>query len=586
MNKQFWNVLLCGAALVLSTGTFTACGDDTDELESRVAVLEGAYADLKDQLGKALTTGSSVVSAENKDGVWTLKLSDGTTIVIDTNVKASTGGSTAGGSAVTVEQGEGSFTITVDGTSYTIPTGATVNSLVYVPEYADGKVIVGNEGATVKFLARPAISDLSKASFSIVDVVELKTRSVGSNNEFVIAGDVTESEGYLSVPLKGIKAVAGASYAVALQVNCSGTVITSNYFTVEVAEDFYFESEKIGDYAIKAEYQPTEVDANGFCSMTIDGLKLLSPMNFKDLFDQFPENAQFQVAPHAEQPGGKAQEKWELLDKSLAADGSWDFYANPGTSFNDNAEQPGFLVYVVADNVTKAKIYVKISDALADVDFTMFTGGSECEWGGREKYLQMGAQTIDIQAAFQNFTTEFPIIHNNQDKFFDVWASASVSNGDDLLIFNNDGRLELTDEGKKYVGKGRGIFWFYRGFAIYVPETVATDGKYIDENGKEYSAGEGYGYDFWMGQPNDYVNDPVGFYSNVASWNVTIDEKTGVISLPDTYTGYGLRMAIVAAFEYAYGVKTLVSGDDKFVLAFFNRRLAPAEAKMPAPKKD
>ena len=130
--------------------------------------------------------------------------------------------------------------------------------------------------------------------------------------------------------------------------------------------------------------------------------------------------------------------------------------------------------------------------------------------------------------------------------------------------------------GAEYAAKSRGIYWFYRGFAIYVPETLAVeDGKYIGTNGKSYAGGEGYDYDLWLGSY---------FYDPVSSWNFKIDEQTGVITLPETYTGYGFRIGVGAGYEYAYGVKKIGEAD-QFGLFFFNRRLAPEGATMPAPKE-
>lgn len=170
MKKQFFRALLCGA-VVLSAGTFVSCDNQYDELSSRVTVLEGYIKQIQTQLGNALVTGASIVDAkQDAKGGWELTLSDGQKIKIE--AASTTGG--GGGSTITVEQGDGYFTITVDGTAYTIPTGAKVNSLVYVPEYTDGKVLLGNEGATARFLATPSVN-VADASFDIAVADELKT---------------------------------------------------------------------------------------------------------------------------------------------------------------------------------------------------------------------------------------------------------------------------------------------------------------------------------------------------------------------------------------------------------------------------
>lgn len=577
MNKRFFNVFLCGI-VILSTGTFYSCDDDTDDLESRISVVEVAIDDLKNQLSKALTTGASITKVEETGGTYKLTLSDGQTITI----KPGSGS----GSDISVVTKDNTVIITVDGTEYVIPMGSAVNSLVYSPEYTDGIVNLGNSAVTVSFLATPAVSAdaLKNATFDFADAHELKTRS-GSNGLFKIDGEVTVSGDFINVPVKGIGVEAGKSYAVALLMNISGTTISSDYFTVKVSDDFSFNSEEIGGFTIKAAYNPKSLE-NGFSEMTINGLDLIKLTNFKDLFDELPANAVFSLAGKGRQPEGSAQDKWDALNSNLAQNGDWAMTKRLGTSFNESEDRKGFLFNVIANDVIKAKIYVMINDELAGIDFTgQFTAQAEAEWGGREKSLAMGAQTIDIQQGFTDYETEYPIIHGGATGFFDKWAGFAVTMGDEYLVFNDGSQLALSDLAKEYAAGSRGLYWFYRGFAIYVPEALATeDGKYIDENGKSYSGGEGYGYDFWLGQYNEYIDNPATFYpADVTKFGVTIDEKTGAITLPDTYTGYGLRIGIGAGYEYAYGVKKIGSAD-QLGLFFFNRRLAPAGGTMPAPK--
>ena len=252
MKKQFFSALLCGA-VVLSAGTFVSCENQYDELSSRVTVLEGYISEIKAQLGKALMTGASITSAtQDAKGNWTFVLSNGDTVVIN----ASTGGGTTagGGSSVTVTQGEGNFTITVDGESYTIPTGASVNSLVYVPEYVDGKVLLGNDGAKVRFLATPAV-DVAKAQFDIAVAEELKTRA---SSLIKIESAVAEN-GYVVLTLKGLAVQAGKSYVVVVSMTSGGTTITSDAFTVEVASEFSFESEALAAAEFADGVQVTEI---------------------------------------------------------------------------------------------------------------------------------------------------------------------------------------------------------------------------------------------------------------------------------------------------------------------------------------
>lgn len=582
MKKQFFSALLCGA-VVLSAGTFVSCDNQYDELSSRVTVLEGYISEIKAQLGKALMTGASITSAtqNEKTGDWTFVLSNGETVVI----KASTGGgsTSGGGSAVTVEQGEGSFTITVDGESYTIPTGASVNSFVYVPEYTDGKVVLGNDGAKVRFLATPAV-DVANATFDVAVAEELKTRA---GSFFKVDGAAVEN-GYVVVTLKGLGVEAGKSYAVAVSMTSGGTVISSDVFTVEVASDFSFEAEALGGVTIKEEYAPVAADADGFMAMTVKGSVLLQDgLNFSTFFSELPEGAVFQAAPNGSQPGGKAQEKSDLLSQSLKADGSFAWASRPGTAFNENADRPGFLVYVTANDQIKAKIYVVINDELAGLE-EAFQGGRsgnfEAEWGGREMALGLGVNEIDIVKAFCNYETDITIRHGSSDDWFAKWASYEVvTANEDVVVSVSDGKLVLgSDLAKTYAKGSRGIFWFYRGFAIYVPEALATDGKYTADNGEEFSGGEGYGVDMWMGQYNEYIYNASTWYDNCKQWGITLDES-GVLRTSEDYTGYGLRIAFDGGYEYAYGVYPFHgAGSDQCGMLFFNRRVAPEGATMPS----
>ena len=580
MNKQFIKVLLCGA-MVLSTGTFISCNndDDIDDLKSRVSVVETAIGDLKADLDKALKTGASIVEVklDEKTGIYTLSLSDGQKIVIK-----------PGGGNISVTMTDTEAIINVNGTEYKLPLGSAVNSLIYSPETIDGIVEIGNTGAIVKFLPRPALTSIEGAEFTIAESHVLTRAADGE--QFKVNGVASLDGGFIVVPIKALgEAEAGKMYAVSLQMKFRGTVIGSNYFNVKVADDFSAVAEDLGGVTIKADYAPRDL-ADGFKEMTINGLDLLGTLNFNNLFSELPDKAEFIVASSSKQPGGKAQEKVDMLKESLKSDGTWKFSTRPGTSFNDNEERPGFLLNVVADDVVKAKIYVVIVDELADVDFTAngLVGNYEAEWGGTEKAQPLGAGKLNFPRALSKYETDIPTIHNGADGFFPNWLKYSIKMGDEELIFNNGSTLEMGDLAKKYAEGCRGIYYFFRGFAVYVPASLGTDGKYTDVNGKTYDAGEGYGYDGWMGQYNEYINDPVGFYNNIKEWgfgDFTMDEKTGDFNFPESYTGYGLRIAFDAGYEYAYGVKPLhAAGADQLGMLFINRRVAPEGATMPAPK--
>lgn len=583
MKKQFFRALLCGA-VVLSAGTFVSCDNQYDELSSRVTVLEGYIKQIQTQLGNALVTGASIVDAKQDDkGGWELTLSDGQKIKID--AAATTGG--GGGSTITVEQGDGYFTITVDGTAYTIPTGAKVNSLVYVPEYTDGKVLLGNEGATARFLATPSVN-VADASFDIAVAEELKTRA----SSLLKIDAVAEQDGYIVLTLKGLGVKAGKLYTVVVSMTTGGTTITSDAFTVEVAGDFSFNTEELGGVTVKSEYASDA--AEGFLAMTVKGSALLEDnVNLANFFSELPEGAKFQAAPNANQPGGKAQELSGLIAQSVKEDGTFAWASRPGTAFNENGERPGFLVYVTANDVIKAKVYIVIVDELAGLEEAFFggrTGNFEAEWGARDQALELGVNEIDVCKVLTEWETSFgtteQIIHNGRDNWFPQWVNYTVTTADeDVVIFNDEGTLKMGELGEKYAKGCRGIYWFYRGFAIYVPEALATDGKYVADDGSESSGAEQYGLiDAWMGQYNEYINNPEGFYGeNVRKWGWTIEESTGILRTPESYTGYGCRVAVDGGYEYAYGVYPLHGkGADQCGMIFFNRRLAPAGASMPS----
>ena len=331
MNKHILNAFLLGT-IILSCNGFTSCNDDVDELKSRMSVVEIAIDDIKSQLQNALVTGASITKVEQKDdGSWNITLSNGQTIEIKNQA--------GGGSNISVVVTDTNAVITIDGQEYILPLGASVSSLVYVPETLDGIVEIGNDGAVVKFLVRPSLNSLDGAEFSIAESHAV-TRA-GDGEQFKVNGQATLDNGFISVPLKALNVEAGNHYAISLQMNMRGTVIGSNYFNVHIAEDFSFIGEQIGGYEIKSEYNPASLDEN-YSEMTVNGVTLLKNLNFKDFFSQLPENAEFRIAGIDQQPVGDAQNKYTLLGKSLQKEGTWGCSERPGKSFNSNQNCVGF----------------------------------------------------------------------------------------------------------------------------------------------------------------------------------------------------------------------------------------------------
>ena len=70
MRKHFISVLLAGAMIIPS---FVACDNkEIDDLTTRVEALEGAWYQTQQDLKNAVVTGSTIISATQADGVWTL----------------------------------------------------------------------------------------------------------------------------------------------------------------------------------------------------------------------------------------------------------------------------------------------------------------------------------------------------------------------------------------------------------------------------------------------------------------------------------------------------------------------------------
>lgn len=557
MNKRFFNALLLGA-VVLSTGTFISCNDDDiDDLKSRVSVVETAVGELEAELATALKTGASIVKVEENNGTYTLTLSDNQKIVIQ-----------PGGGNISITVTDTEAIITVNGTKYTLPLGSKVNSLIYSPETVEGVVEIGNAGATVKFLPRPALTSIEGAEFTIAESHMLTRAADGE--QFKVNGAAELKDGFIVVSIKALgEAEAGKTYAVSLQMKFGGTVIGSNYFNVRVSDDFSAVAEDLGGVTIKADYAPKDL-ADGFKEMTVNGLDLLTDLNFKNLFSELPENAEFAVASSSKQPDGKAQEKQGMLSKSLGSDGTWKFIERPGTSFNENADRPGFLINVLADDVVKAKIYVIVVDPLADVDFRgnlVGKFGAHLEYGepnpeggeGEGIALAIGANKIDLSKILTAGT--FSLMHD-QGAFVEVFKNYSIKVGDEEILYN-DGSKVVADAAAlaKYAKLSRGLHWFNiqtsvassqrRGFEM--PESEADKiAKYGGVCNGEIIKG-------WDGISVD----------DMAALGIKITDD-GFFETTEAYGGWALRVGMGFEFEYDYGMKAISEGCLAYI--WFNRR--------------
>ena len=166
MKKQLVSVLLAGA--MVAPVFFSCESSKLTELDKRVTALEGAWHETEVIVKEAVVAGSTILSATQENGVWTLKLSDGKEIVIAP--------ATGGGADVTVEEKADCFVITINGTAYAIPKASPIGSLVFVPEYGTDLVTVGNDGETVKFLATPASLPLTASPSASPMPVRLQPR--------------------------------------------------------------------------------------------------------------------------------------------------------------------------------------------------------------------------------------------------------------------------------------------------------------------------------------------------------------------------------------------------------------------------
>lgn len=555
--KQFFKVLLCGA-VVFSTGIFTSCDNgDIDDLKSRVSVVEVAIDDIKAQLGKALMTGASITNVKEENGTYTLTLSDGQTIVIK-----------PGGGSISIVVTDTEAIITIEGKEYKLPLGSLVNSLIYSPESVSGIVEIGNAGVTVNFLARPALKSLDGAQFTIAESHVLTRATDGE--QFKVSGEAKLEGDFIKVPIKALgEAEAGKTYAVSLQLNLRGTIIGSNYFNVQVSDDFSSVAEDLGGVEIKAAYAPKDL-ADGFKEMTINGLDLLKALNFKDLFSTVPANAEFVVAGQSKQPGGKAQEKIDLLKSSLAKDGTWAFTQNPGTSFNDNADRPGFLVNVLADDVVKAKVYVVITDALASITDDQFKstlkglGEPHLEYGtpaegkdGEPIVVNPGANKLNFYDIIVN--NKLSIKHGeNGAKAQAALSGYALEVGGENLVYSDGAKLVVGELGKGYKGS---VVWYNRQTSI--ASSQRRSWTMSDAEKKAFAGAECNG---------EIIQKPGfdGLSGASMETNGIKITNNGFVETTEAYKGWALRVGVGVRFEYAFGSRDIADGCLCFL--WINRR--------------
>lgn len=548
MGKQFINVLLCGA-MVLSTATYISCSDDdVDDLKNRVTVIEGLIGDMQAQLEKAITTGATILSATENGGVWTLKLSSGETITIKP------GSGSGGGSDVTVTKNESSVTITVNETSYVLPLGSFVNTLVYSPEYTDGMVKADDSGLfEVKFLATPTPSaeDLEKATFKIA-THELKTRADFSLFE---VKEAALDNGFVKVTIQALEDVnAGGTYAGALVLELDGAAaVSSNYFNIAISSGFSFGGEELITPTFASAVTDAKEVAAGFWAATLPEptVEFLGTFNFKDLFTNLPAgNITFALGKNDDQ-NDAIKGRYDFFKSCLSNDGTWEMKGRPGTNGAGPDDKPGILVLVKANNVTIAKVYWKVIDPLANVDFKAPLAGLNSQHMEYGEVFEKGANKYDI--AKEITAGNFSLKHGKTDEFVEAFNNYSVSLGSDELVFNNGEKLEVSEFGKKFAKFSLGIKWFNVQTSI-----VASQGT-LNEAG-EANNGEIIGG--WDGISGD----------DMKNLGLKITED-GFFETTAAYGGWGLRVGMGVEFEYDYGKREISQGVLAYI--FFNRRVSP-----------
>lgn len=594
MKKQLIKVLLCGAIAIVSASMFTSCNTKAiDDLSTRVTVLEGMVRQLESDLQAAMVTGSTITSAtQDANGAWTIVLSDGKSIKIDPST---------GGGSVSVEETASAFIFTVNGKEYTIPKGGAGVQLVFAPEFADGKVIIGNDGATVKFLVNSNI-DLASTTFDVAEAHELLTRASFGSELFTVKDAKIEGN-FLILTLKGSGCSAGATYAVSIVANIGTSYAVSNYFTVAVSDDYQDTSEQIGDFTIKSDFTPTAIDEAGFCSVTVPGEVLVGGFDFLTMFDQKPEGAKIEIAKSGAQPGGKAQEKYDIIAEALGADGVFAWKRAPRTDFNADA-QHGFLIKLVADGITKAKIYVQIDNPLANSEINWFPGyggGVEIEWHSRTEALGFGAQTIDLpylfnlshekvympEADFDDSQTTNPdydlnLFFGDGKGFYNAYNNlyVTVPGDEDKVIIEFDGdKIAAGDYGKKFLcPDNEAIAWYNRGFNCNLGEG-GDDGVILDNEEQTLINKDDIGIDWWWGDPNGNPRNIKNEAPALVQYYGVYIDKDGVLHTGEKYCGFAMRLAFGAYFDYAYGTKCILA--DQFGLLYINRRRQPEGFRVP-----
>lgn len=575
--------LLLGAVSAMTLVAVPSCNDGKyDDLANRVTVLEGAWHKAEQDIQNAMTTGATITNASQADGVWTLTLSDGKVITIAP--------SSGGGASVTVEETADAFVITVNGTAYAIPKAASapVNSLVFVPEFGDDQVEVGNDGTTIAFLATPKIDNLDGAEFSVADAREARTRA--GENLFGV-GNPTLDGDLLRLDLKGLGAERSKNYILAVKMTVKGSAISSNYFRVHVSDDFNFDPEALETPSFIDAVSATEVGDSYRAQLPDEVADFLGTFNFKDLYKELPAgNVVFQLAP-AEEQNGQVASRYDFFRSCLAADGTWTMQGRPGTSCYD-PEKDGIYVYCLVNDQIKNKVFWTINDPIR-------TGLASFGRDDDPTYGDIHYSPDFPEAQHMEYRTMVPA-GANRISFIDLWMKSTPGKENDYLwfqhgdapraiewiqklsisinepgdiVYSDGSTLELGDLGQKLARHSRGI-WLQSTQPSIVSSSrdnlteeqkqAVKDAYHTDVNGEIIGGWDGNAFDA-AGQLDFGFDEPACCFTTGAN-----------------YTGTGFRFGVGLRYEYDYGQIRIGGWHTAYV--FFNRRLAPEGAVDPSPR--
>lgn len=557
------NALLCGV-LVISAHSFVACGndDDTDDLNSRVDLVEGMIKDLKSQLEASIASGKTIASAtQDANGVWTLTLNNGETIVIK-----------AGGGSVSIVENENNFVITVDGVAYTLPKGGAGAALIYRPEFEDGLVKIENtDPVEVSFLVNgAAIKSLDGASMEVLEAYELKTRA--ADGMFKVADGANISGDKLTVPIQALGVEAGKSYAANVRVSVNGVDYVSNYFTIKIGNGFSFVSEDLIDYSFDASVADAVKGEDNVWTATLP-VALEDGVNFASLIQvggsrALPAGFEFRIGT---QVANISDQALKALRSGLnTKTGEFKFTERPGQAFPD-----GFVVNVVENEVVRMKVNWKYADPLADVNWIgVFDGntGGHIEIRGTQNdesdMFPAGANDLDLAADFTKAYENggYSLMHDG-GKFLNAYVkySATYKEEGDLVYYDGT-RLVMGDAGAKFAVGSKGVWWTSHQISLGSSNRRNLSDRPADEGSDDNIA--------WCGGNcnGELIYDGLNGTDRV-KFGVNLEDNGHLVTTAN-YKGWNMRVGVWVKYEYLYGEKEL--GGGALVWAWLNRRACPA----------